>query len=183
MKSKTTLVTVFSLFFVLLCSCGGKIPVTGDNIVPPTNTAAETPSAPFTQTGQPTAETAELSTPTASPVALACTTPLAIIKTATVSLRDGPDLRFPDSAQYKKGDQFTVLGRYKDWFQVEALNGSMGWLHTDSLEFPSNIDIDTLCSFPADQLPPTPLTTQTVNQQKTPQSGVICEPTYYVSCP
>ena len=183
MKSKTALVTIFSLFIILLCSCGGKIPVTGDNIVPPTNTAAETPSAAVTQTAKPTAETAESTPPTASPVALACSTPIATIKTDTVSLRDGPDLRFPGRAQYKKGDQFTVLGRYKDWFQVEGLNGSMGWLYTDSLEFTSNIDIDTLCSFPAAQLPPTPRTTQTVNQQNTPQSGDVCEPTYYVSCP
>ena len=183
MKSKTALVTIFSLFSVLLYSCGGKIPVTGDNIVPPTNTAAGSPTATVTQTSKPTTETVELSPPTASPVALACATPIASIKTDTVSLRNGPDLRFPGSAQYKKGDQFTVLGRYKDWLQVEAPNGSKGWLYIDSLEIPSNIDIDILCSFPAEQLPPTPLTTQTVNQQKTPQSGDVCVPTYYVSCP
>jgi len=96
-------------------------------------------------------------------------------------MRDGPDIRFESLAQYKKGDQVAVLGRYRDWFQAQASDGKKGWLYKDWLTIPSNIDTSTICSIPVEELPPTPKTSQ--NDQKTPQSGEECVPTYYVSCP
>ena len=111
----------------------------------------------------------------------ACETPTASIKSNNAYLREGPDLRFPGSSPHKKGDQITVLGRYKDWFHVEAANGKKGWLHKNWLAFPSNLDVDVICSIPVEKLPPTPQTSQ--KDPRTPGSGEDCVPTYYVSCP
>jgi hypothetical protein len=85
-------------------------------------------------------------------------------------------------AQYKNGDQFTVLGRYQGWFQAEAPDGKKGWLYKDWLAIPSNIDTSTICSIPVEELPPTPQDNQQNNQQNQ-QNGNECVPTYYVSCP
>jgi len=115
------------------------------------------------------------------PETSACETPTVSVKAKNVYLRDGPDIRFVALAQYKNGDQFTLLGRYRDWFQAEAADGKKGWVYKDWVTIPSTLDTSTICSIPVEELPPTPKTSQ--NDQKTPQSGEECVPTYYVSCP
>ena len=107
----------------------------------------------------------------------ACQTPTASLKVKNAPLRDGPDLRFVSIAQYKKGDQFTVLGRYQDWFQAKASDGKKGWVYKDWLTI-SEKDTSDICSIPEQELPPTPQ-----NEKKDSQSGEECVPTYYVSCP
>jgi len=115
----------------------------------------------------------------------ACQTPTASIKTDNAYLREGPDIRYAGSAQYKKGDKFTVQGRYKDWFQVESSSGDKGWLYKGWLSFPSDVDTDSLCPIKSGDLPPTPQTAQ--KDQKTPKTSSgnngTCVPTYYVACP
>jgi len=115
------------------------------------------------------------------PETSACETPTVSVKAKNAYLRDGPDIRFVALAQYKNGDQFTLLGRYRDWFQAEAPDGNKGWVYKDWVTIPSSMDTSTICSIPVEELPPTPKTSQ--NDQKTPQSGEECVPTYYVSCP
>jgi hypothetical protein len=119
---------------------------------------------------------------TVPPETPACQTPTASVKVKNAYLRDGPDIRFVSLAQYKNGDQFTVLGRYQGWFQVEAPDGKKGWLYKDWLAIPSNMDTSTICLIPVEELPPTPQDNQQNNQQNQ-QNGDACVPTYYVSCP
>ena len=181
MKSKATLATVFTLLSVLLYSCAGNIPITGQDTPPPTEIVEE---ADVVATSAPIQE-ASLGENSVATEAPPCQTPTASIKTDNAYLREGPDIRYAGSAKHKKGDKFTVLGRYKDWFQVKASNGDKGWLYKDWLSFPSNVDTDSLCSIKSEALPPTPETAP--KDQKTPQtssgSGGTCVPTYYVSCP
>jgi Bacterial SH3 domain len=173
MKSKATLATVFTLASVLLYACAGNIPITGQDTPPPTEIAEE---ADVVATSAPIEEGSSGGISLANE-ATACQTPTASIKADKAYLREGPDIRYAGSAQYKKGDKFTVLGRYKDWFQVKASNDDKGWLYKDWLSFPSNVDADSLCSINSEDLPPTPQTAH-----KTPQNNE-CTPTYYVSCP
>ena len=63
----------------------------------------------------------------------------------------------------------------------EAPDGKKGWVYKDWVTIPSTLDTSTICSIPVEELPPTPKTSQ--KDQKTPQSGEECVPTYYVSCP
>jgi hypothetical protein len=115
---------------------------------------------------------------TVLPETSACETPTLSVKINNAYMREGPDIRFQSLAQYKKGDQVTVLGRYRDWFQAETPDGKKGWLYKDWLTIPSNIDTSAICSIPVEDLPSTPQ-----NNQKTPQNGEECVPSYYVSCP
>ena len=108
----------------------------------------------------------------------ACQIPTAFVKTNNAYLRDGPDVRFSANNHYRNGDQFTVLGRYQDWFQAEFPDGNKGWLYKDWLTFPSDIDTSNICLIPVEELPPTPQ-----NNQQNLQNGADCVPTYYVSCP
>src|SRR6185503_6816688 len=152
MKSKATLATVFTLLSMLLYACAGNIPITGQDTPPPTEVAEEADvvdtSAPIEQ-----GSSGGISPAIEAP---ACQTPTASIKTNNAYLREGPDIRYSGNAQYKKGDKFTVLGRYKDWFQVKSSNGDQGWLYKDWLSFPSKVDADSLCSIKSEDLPPTP---------------------------
>jgi len=181
MKSKATLATFFTLLSVLLYACAGNIPITGQDTPPPTGIAEE---ADVVATSAPIEQGSSAGISLADEAA-ACQTPTASIKTDNAYLREGPDIRYAGSAQYKKGDQFTVLGRYKDWFTVEASIGDKGWLYKDWLSFPSDVGADSLCSIKSEDLPPTPQTAQ--KDQKTPQTSTgsagTCVPTYYVSCP
>jgi uncharacterized protein YgiM (DUF1202 family) len=186
MKSKAALAAVFTLLSVLLYACGGNIPITGQDTPPPTEVAAETEIAAEADVVDTSAPIEPGSSAGVSPAieAPACQTPTASIKTDNAYLREGPDIRYAGSAQYKKGDKFTVLRRYKDWFQVESSNGTKGWLYKDWLSFPSDVNADSLCSIQSEDLPPTPQTAQ--KDQNTSQDNnnpTQCVPTYYVSCP
>mgnify|MGYP000441551218 CR=1 FL=1 len=181
MKSKASIASIFILFSVLLYSCGGNIPITGEDIPTPTDTAESKVVPTSTEIDQSSAEANGSSLATVLPETPACQTPTASVKVKNAYLRDGPDIRFVALAQYKNGDQFTVLGRYRDWFQAEAPDGKKGWVYKDWVTIPSSMDTSTICSIPVEELPPTPKTSQ--NDQKTPQSGEECVPTYYVSCP
>ena len=167
MKSKATLATFFILMFVQLSSCRGNIPITGQE-------ATEKSAVPtFTQIVQSSPEATVLST--VSPEAPACQTPTATVKARNVYLLAGPDLRFVATTRYPNGEQFTVLGRYKDWFHVEAPDGKQGWLYKDWLTIPPSIDTNNICSISEQELPPTPM--------PPPKKEHQCVPTYYVSCP
>jgi len=179
MKSKATLATVFTLLSMLLYACAGNIPITGQDTPPPTEIAEEADvvdtSAPIEQ-----GSSGGISPAIEAP---ACQTPTASIKTNNAYLREGPDIRYAGNAQYKKGDKFTVLGRYKDWFQVKSSNGDQGWLYKDWLSFPSKVDADSLCSIKSEDLPPTPQTAQKDQNTSQGDDPTPCVPTYYVSCP
>lgn len=174
MKSKFTLATISILFSVLLYSCGGNriIPITGEDVSSPTDIAEADIVATPTPTNEPSPEATDPALSTEPPETLAYQTANASVKVDNAYLRDGPDIRFPGSAKYKKGDQFKVIGYYKDWFQVEARNGSRGWLYKDWLDLPSDVDRDRIRPIAAEELPPTPSTSQKE-----------CVPTYYDSCP
>jgi len=148
--------------------------------------ATEVPAVENPATEVPVVENPATEVTTASSVFIpetsACETPTASVKVKNVYLRDGPDIRFVALAQYKNGDQFTLLGRYRDWFQAEAADGKKGWVYKDWVTIPSTLDTSTICSIPVEELPPTPQDNQQ-NDQRTPQNGDECVPTYYVSCP
>jgi hypothetical protein len=108
---------------------------------------------------------------TPSPETPACQTTTATVKANTAYLREGPDLRFKASSQYKTGAQFTVLGRYKDWFQVESPDGEKGWLYKDWLSISSNIDTNSVCLVPEGEVP-------MIQTQKKDR----CQPSYYDLC-
>jgi len=184
MKSKATLATVCTLLSVLLYSCAGNIPITGQetDTPPPTEVVEKVDVVVATSAPIEQASPAGVALATEAP---ACQTPTASIKTDNAYLREGPDIRYAGSAQYKKGDKFTVQGRYKDWFQVESSSGDKGWLYKGWLSFPSDVDTDSLCPIKSGDLPPTPQTAQ--KDQKTPETSSgnngTCVPTYYVACP
>lgn len=148
------------------------IPKTGSNPLPtgtrtarPTNTAESNVVSTSTQVRQNVLLPS--TPPTETP---ACQTPNANVKSNNAYLRDGPDLRFATIGHYKNGDEFTVLGRYMEWFQVEAPDGNQGWLYKDWLSLPLNLDISNVCSIAEQQLLPTP------------QNVKKCQPDYYNSC-
>ncbi len=185
MKSKATLATGFTLLSILLYGCAGNIPITGQDTPPPTESAVETEIATETDVVNTSAPIEQGSSAGISPTieAPACQTPTASVKTDNAYLREGPDIRYTGSAQYKKGDKFTVLGRYKDWFQVKASSGDQGWLYKDWLSFSSDVDANSLCSIKSDHLPPTPPITQKDQNTRDDPNNTACVPTYYVSCP
>lgn len=115
--------------------------------------------------------TTSLATPPS--VTSACQTTTATVKANTAYLREGPDLRFKASSQYKTGAQFMVLGRYKDWFQVESPDGQKGWLYKDWLSLSSTIDTNNLCVIPEGEVPTFQLDTEKKD---------ICAGTYYDPC-
>ncbi len=141
-----------------------------------------TPTATPTPSRVPTATVTALSTlSTAQPSKVEepeCQTPTASVKANHAYLREGPDVRFPGSAQYKKGDQFAVLGQYKEWFRVEASDGKRGWLYEDWLTMMPGIGAGNVCVIPENEVPAVPQDVQTI-----PRTGVECTPTYYGSCP
>ena len=73
----------------------------------------------------------------------------------SVVLRDGPDLRYPNIGEYEMGTQFTITGRYTDfWFFGELPDGKNGWLYYEWLNFPSDEEVDSICKIDS---PPTPV--------------------------
>ena len=108
-----------------------------------------------------------------SPVTPACQTTTATVKAQTAYLREGPDLRFKASSQHKSGAEFTVLGRYKDWFQVESPDGQKGWLYKDWLSISSTADTDDLCVIPEGEVP---------KFQQNNEKKERCDPSYYDLC-
>jgi cell wall-associated NlpC family hydrolase len=50
-----------------------------------------------------------------------------------VNLRKGPDSRYPKVGGVGTGTQVTLIGKYKDWFQVRLSNGSKAWVFNDLL--------------------------------------------------
>jgi len=175
MNSKATKATTFILILVQLSSCRGYIPITGEDI--PIDTAQENAVPTFTPVGQSSPEATVSSLPTILQETQGCQTATAFVKADNAYLREGPDLRFVANSQHKNGDQFTVLGRYKDWFQVESSDGENGWLHKDWLTIPPSIDTSNLCSIPEQEVPATPQ-----NFQKPEKDKEECVPTYYDSC-
>jgi uncharacterized protein YgiM (DUF1202 family) len=180
MKSKATLGSIFILFSVLLCSCGGNIPITGADS-PPTDSAER-------QISQSSSDGSSVSTGLSE--TLACATPTASVKVNNAYMREGPDVRFESLAQYKKGVQVKVLGHYRDWFQAEAPDGKKGWLYKDWITIPSSMDTSTICSVTAEGLTSTPKNNQQNDQQNDqqnaeqgPLNSEDCVPTYYVTCP
>lgn len=167
---------------LLLWSCRGNIseadiPVTGAETSTPTTTVESVGSD---ETRIPTQESQSLPKatvlpPTNIPGTPACQTPTAAVKSNNAYLRDGPDLRFITIAPYKNGDEFTLVGRYKDWFQVESADGKTGWLYKDWLSLPSNIDTNNICSILEEDVP-----TITQDSQKPPRNDE--EECYYDSC-
>ena len=175
MHSKATKATIFILMLVQLYSCRGFIPITGEDI--PMDTA-EDPGVPASiPAGQSSPEATVSSLPTILPETPACQTAVASVKANNAYLREGPDLRFEANTQYKTGDQFTVLGRYKDWFHVQSSDGKKGWLYKDWLTILPSIDTGNICSISERELPPTPQ-----NFQKPEKDKEDCVPTYYDSC-
>lgn len=165
-----------------LYSCGGnksvpEIPVTGETLTP-TNTAESSVIPTMAQVSQSLPEATVLSQSTTPPEKPACQTPTATIESKIAQLRDGPDLRFITIAQYKTGDQFKVLGQYKDWFQVESIEGQKGWLYKEWLTIPSNIEITNICSILEQDLPVITQDSQKSRQDTDSQ----CVPTYYDTC-
>lgn len=181
MISKATLVTIYVLFTVLQSSCSGYIPITGNDSPISTNTAEKYMDPTPAQSGESSLEATQ-TLPSAMPAeTLACHSPTASVSADNAYLRDGPDIRFTGSARYQKGEELKILGRYRDWLRVEAPNGNEGWLYKEWLTLPSDIEMGSLCSVSAEELPPTPQPPQ--KPEKTPESGEECIPTYYVSCP
>lgn len=162
-----------------LSSCRGAvpdqiIPVAGGTTLPPTATTESEKIPTTTQENQSLPEATGVS-PTNFPETPACQTPTATIKSNNAYLRDGPDLRFITIAPYKNGDEFALVGRYKDWFQVESSDGNMGWLYKDWLSLPSNIDTNNICSILEEDVP-----TITQDSQRPPRDDE--EDCYYDSC-
>ncbi len=112
-----------------------------------------------------------LSNSTATPEETTCEMPAAFVKSDSVQLREGPDLRFLSVGEYKKYDNFTILGRYQEWYKVKFPDRNQGWLYSDWIDIPSNIDKEDICKIPYRDLPPTP------------RHENVCEPSYFVSCP
>jgi uncharacterized protein YgiM (DUF1202 family) len=111
---------------------------------------------------------------------------VATIKVDNIYLRSGPDIRFEPVALYKKGDQFTLLGRYQDWFQAENDDGNLGWLYKDWLTLPASSDLEAMCLIAGETLPSAP-NSQTSPQQNNqndsaPANGGACVPSYYDPC-
>lgn len=151
-----------------------EIPLTGEETSTPTNTVESDETRIPTQESQSTPKATVVS-PTNFPETPACQTPTATIKSNNAYLRDGPDLRFITIAPYKNGDEFALVGRYKDWFQVESSDGNMGWLYKDWLSLPSNIDTNNICSILEEDVP-----TITQDSQRPPRDDE--EECYYDSC-
>jgi hypothetical protein len=97
-----------------------------------------------------------LSAPTATPETVACLMPIGSIKSNSVQLREGPDLRFLPAGEYKQNDKFTVSGRYQGWYKVELPGGNKGWLYTDWISLPPNTDTTKICKILYQDIPPTP---------------------------
>lgn len=199
MKSRYHLIGFLLLAaVVVLAACGRAAPPTSDTTLP----GADVPYSQNTSEGNvvPTYTPIEQSPPeatelqslstdasdtqaTVSPGAPECQTPIASVKANNAYLRDGPDLRFEEKAQYENGDQFTVLGRFKDWYQVESSDGNNGWFYKDWLAIPPGIDTNKICSLPEQGLP-SPELRLTPTSEKTREQNQegICTPTYYDSC-
>ena len=184
MKSKAILTTSIILYSILLYACGAGIPNTGEEIVATENAEEENVTLIPTNTA-----TTVAARPTATPETPACLTPTASIKISSAYLREGPDIRYEGTTRYASGDEFTLLGRYRDWFQAKAADGNQGWLYKDWLTLPSNLDLDAVCAIAADNLVPTP-STQQANPPRpedpanptNPLDDDECEPTYYTPC-
>lgn len=112
-----------------------------------------------------------LSNSTVTPEETTCETPAAFVRSDSVQLREGPDLRFLSVGEYQKYDNFTILGRYQEWYKVKFPDRNQGWLYSDWIDIPSNINKEGICKIPYRDLPPTP------------RHENVCEPSYFVSCP
>jgi hypothetical protein len=93
---------------------------------------------------------------TPTPEAKTCDTPSAFVKALTVQLREGPDLRFLPTGEYKQFDELSILGRYQGWYQVKFPDGNQGWLYTDWINIPPGVDAEKICETPYQGEPPAP---------------------------
>lgn len=175
---KPNAIVAISIFFcsIVLSACGNIIPNTGADESAP---AVEPAVIVLEENATPTpTETSVAVRSTDTPEGPACLTPIASINNSSVYLREGPDVRYQGTARYQKGDKFTLLGHQQDWFLSEAADGNQGWLYKDWLTLPSDLDIETVCSASADNLPPLPAAQQTIPANKEDN----CVASYYASC-
>jgi hypothetical protein len=91
---------------------------------------------------------------TSTPEISSCTMPIGFVKTKTVILRDGPDLRFYAVGRFNQNDKFTVLGRFKDWYQVEFPSGEKGWLYLSWVSISPDVDPTQICELQFQGVPP-----------------------------
>jgi hypothetical protein len=130
----------------------------------PTNTQMPTPTNTPTSTAVPS---------TANIPDTGSQTTTATVRASTAYLREGPDLRFKATSQYETGAKFTVLGRYKDWFQVESSDGHKGWLYKEWLSIPSSVDTNDVPVIPEAEVP---------KFQSNTEKKENCDPSYYDLC-
>jgi formylglycine-generating enzyme required for sulfatase activity len=130
-------------------STGESEPTPGSGVaVADTETPTATHEPTVTATLQPT-DTPTPQPPTETPTPL----PDAVVGEMDLRLRTGPGTNYDIVLAYPPGTALTVLGRNDDssWFQVEAPDGSVGWMFASLL----NINI-TPASVAVAEIPPTP---------------------------
>lgn len=77
----------------------------------------------------------------------------ATVKVSLMSLRDGPDLRFPKIGDFPKGTPVKILYKYHGWVFVEFSNGKTGWVVLEWLDLPPGFSIDDVPEATGSQIP------------------------------
>jgi hypothetical protein len=141
----------------------------------PTSTPTDKPS-PNTSTPAPVATPAALPTSTVTPTPIP--TPDAVVNTAALNLRSGPDTVYDVLGVLKQGDPLKVTGKCPagDWLKVIAPGRQEGWVACSLLQ----VSVD-MAGVPVIQAPstPTPMYTPTPTETPTPEllpAPILTEP-------
>ena len=114
-----------------------------------TMTAAQDAIAAAQSTADSALQT--LAAPTSTPPVPTTTLPTsqpakwaAIVVASKITVREGPDVKFPPVADCYSGAAVFLISKYGEWVYIELEDGLKGWAYYGWLQFPSGVRLSDL---------------------------------------